>query len=95
MNKKGNMALAIVAVALALVIVGFFLVSLATRECSSNKDCKESAYCGSDYKCHDYPQQIVVKENSFLSAAIVLGIALILAAYIYRGGKIPFVKKEE
>lgn len=87
--------MAIVAVALAVVIVGFFLVSLATRECSSNKDCQESAYCGSDYECHDYPQQIVVKENSFLPAAIVFGIALILAAYVYRGGKVHFIKKEE
>lgn len=95
MNKTGNAALTIIIIVLALVILAFFLVDIAQRDCNSNNDCAKNAYCDSNHECHEYPNEIVIKENNFLSAAIVLGIALIIAAYIYRGGKIPFFKKKE
>ena len=92
MNKKGSAALAIVAVILALVILGVFLISIAQRECNSNRDCPGNAYCGTDYECHNFPEQIVVKENNFIPAAIIVGTSLIISAYIFRKGK---VKKEK
>lgn len=93
-NKKGSTALALIAIILAIIILAVYLVGIAQRDCNSNKDCPENAYCGTDYECHDFPQQILVKEANYLPASIIFGISLILAAYIYRGGKIPFVKKK-
>ena len=84
MNKKGSFALAAVAIILALVVLGVFLVNIAMRDCNSNKDCSDNAYCGSDYECHEYPKQIVAKESNYLSAAIVVGVSLILAAYVFK-----------
>ena len=82
MNNKGSLALALVAVILALVGLTVFLVNLAMRDCNSNRDCASNAYCGSDHGCHYYPENIVVKENSFLPAALIIGISLIVASYI-------------
>ena len=92
MNKKGA-ALGIVAVLLALILLAIFLVGLALRECNSNKDCSDNAYCGSDYECHEYPNNTVVQKNNFVPAALILGVSLVLAMYLYRGGKIPFVMR--
>ena len=94
MNSKANIALAVVAVILALVIFAIFLGDVANRECSSNKDCAENSYCGADNECHQYPDKILVRESNYIPAALILGIALIIAAYIYRGGKIPFFERE-
>ncbi len=82
--KKGSIALGAVAVCLALVILGTFLISIAQRECESNRDCAENAYCGSDYECHEFPDKLVVKESNFLPAALILGFSLLGAAYIFK-----------
>lgn len=92
MNKKGNAA--IITVLLALAIIAMLIINYSSRECDSNKDCSKSAYCGSDYKCHEYPKEIIVKEQSYVWPALILGLSLIVAAYVYRGGKLPFEKKE-
>ncbi len=84
MNHQGNVGLAIVAVILALTILAVYLVNVAQRECNSNRDCPENAYCSSDYECHTYPDRITVKENNFLPAAMVFGISIIIAAWIFR-----------
>ncbi|MEK6901873.1 MAG: hypothetical protein AABX37_06010 [Nanoarchaeota archaeon] len=94
MDSKANIALAVVAVILALVILAIFLGDVANRECSSNKDCAENSYCGADNECHQYPDKILVQESNYVPAALILGIAIIIAAYIYRGGKIPFLNRE-
>lgn len=85
MHKKGNVAVVIV---LAIVILAIVLVDYFGRDCNNNRECSQDAYCGSDHQCHEYPKEIVVKQNNYVSAAIILGIALIVAAYIFRGGKI-------
>ncbi len=93
-HKKGSAAIAIIAIILAIIILAVYLVGIAQRDCNSNKDCSENAYCGTDYECHEFPQQIVVKEANYLPASIIFGISLIIAAYIYRGRKIPFIKRK-
>ncbi len=94
LHKKGSTALALIAIILAIIILAVYLVGIAQRDCNSNKDCPENAYCGTDYECHDFPQQILVKEANYVPAALIFGINLIIATYIYRGGKIPFLKKK-
>ena len=87
MNKNGSVALAAIAIILALVILGVFLINIAQRECNSNRDCADNAYCNSEHECHLYPEKIIVQENSFAPAALIFGIAIIVAAYIFRGTK--------
>ncbi len=84
MNSKGGIALALVAVILALTIFAFYLVNVAQRDCNSNRDCPENSYCGVDYECHEFPQQIMVKKSNFLPAAIIVGISIIVGAFILR-----------
>ncbi|MFA6460950.1 MAG: hypothetical protein WCV90_01685 [Candidatus Woesearchaeota archaeon] len=93
MHKKANLGMILVIVVLGLVILSLVLIDFSKRECNKNSECSQTAYCGADYKCHEFPKEIVVKENSYVTAAIILGIALIVAAYIFRGGRIIRVKK--
>ncbi len=90
MNKKG--AVQIVAIVLALIILAYILIMFAQRECNSNRDCPGNAYCGSDHECHEFPDQIIVKETNYISSAAILGIFIVLAAYIFKTGEVPFYK---
>jgi len=93
-SRRSEAGLVIVLV----LIVGLFffgwLINLSQRECKSNKDCGSEAYCGSDYSCHTYPTiQKTVVQYSLLMPSVILGIAIIAAAMIFRWGKIK--NKEE
>ena len=88
-NKKAEAGLVIV---LILVIAALFfgwLVNINQRECNHNKDCGSEAYCGSDFSCHNYPtiQKTVVQYN-FFWPAVIIAIAILVAAIIFRGEKI-------
>ncbi|MBI4143441.1 hypothetical protein HY487_01000 [Candidatus Woesearchaeota archaeon] len=84
-NKKSEMGLLII---LIIIIVLFFfgwLINVSQRECKTNKDCGSEAYCGSDFSCHQYPaiQKTVVQYNLFWPA-IIIGLAIVAAAWIFR-----------
>ena len=87
MNRKASVALVVVIVVLALVILVMFLTNIALRECDNNRDCADNSYCGTDYECHEFPSQVVVKESNYIWAALIMGISLIATAYIFRSGK--------
>ena len=93
MNIKASLGIIVIAVVLALVVLGSFLINLAGRECNNNKDCSQSAYCGSDYQCHEYPKNILVEKNSFVPASIIISVGLILTAFVHKNGRFPFQKK--
>ncbi len=95
MNKKGVLWLYLIAIVLGIVIVIMVSSNLALRECSNNGDCPDDSYCSSNYQCIQYPEQIVVKQNNYLPAAIVLGVSMMVAAYIFRKGDLKFNKKED
>lgn len=89
LHKKSEAGLAIV---LILVIAALFfgwLININQRECNYNKDCGSEAYCGSDFSCHNYPtiQETVVQYN-FFWPAVIIAIAIISAAFIFRWDKI-------
>ncbi len=94
MNKKGISYLGVIAVILALIILIMIIVDINSRECNGNKDCPMNAYCNTNYECQEFPNEIVYEKNNFLFSTIILGISLIVAAYIFRGGKNPFKKEE-
>lgn len=84
-NKKSEAGL--VAVLIIIIVFLFFgwLINMGQRECKSNRDCGSEAYCGSDFSCHQYPsiQKTVIQYNLFWPA-IILGAAIVLAAWIYK-----------
>jgi len=91
MNKKG-IAPIIVIVILCVIILIFYVMDVSQRECNSNKDCSKNSYCGADNACHEFPKQIVVTEHNYILPAIILSIALIVAAYIFKGGRLPTIQ---
>ena len=93
MNQKGNMVLGVIAILLGLIILAFILINVAQRECNSNRDCPENAYCNTQHECVEFPEQVVIKQSNLIPSAIIIGIALIIAAYIFRGKKLPWKKK--
>jgi len=55
------------------------------RECNHNGDCRATAYCGSDFSCHEYPHvQTTNVQYDFTKAAAIVGLAIILGAVIVR-----------
>ena len=90
--KKSEIGLVFI---LIIVIVFLFLGVFSnldnsifgSREagCRSNRDCGSEAYCGSDFECHQYPTiQKTVVEYNFLGPSIIVGIAIIIAAIIFK-----------
>lgn len=87
MNKKANEAIIAVLVVIIVIIIIAWLVNLGSKECRSDKHCEEDSYCGSDFTCHKIPvieKTVVNQEYDFTSAALILGIAIIIAAVILK-----------
>lgn len=84
-GKKGEMGLLVI---LIIIIVLFFfgwLINVSQRECKTNRDCGSEAYCGSDFSCHQYPSiQKTVVQYSLFWPAIIIGMAIVAAAWIFR-----------
>ena len=86
-NKKGEI-ITIILIVIIVIVALAWLVNLSNRECDNNNDCNPNSYCGSDFKCHEFP--VIEKEvakNSLLMPSIILGIAIIVSSYILRTGK--------
>jgi|SRR3989338_9767700 len=82
MDKKGSIGF--IAVILVIILLGLFLVNLASRECNKNADCSDDSYCGSDNECHQYPEQVIVKDSNYIIPSLILGAAIIIAAWIFK-----------
>lgn len=84
MNKKGSLTISIIALVLVVIVIVVYLGSAFNRGCDSNSECGADSYCGADNECHQYPPQVVVKENNYIPAAIIFGVSIIVAALIYK-----------
>ena len=85
LHRKSEAGLvAILIIVIALFFFGW-LINVSQRECKTNRECGSEAYCGSDFACHTYPniQKTVVQYNLFWPA-VIIGIAIVLAAWIFR-----------
>lgn len=84
-GRKGEVGLIII---LIIIIVLFFfgwLINVSQRECKTNRDCGTEAYCGSDFSCHQYPAiQKTVIEYNFFWPAVIIALAIVAAAWIFR-----------
>lgn len=87
-HKKSEAGLTIIIVVIIVVLFLGWIVNITQRECRTNKDCGAESYCGSDFACHSYPtiQKTIVQYN-FLIPSIIIGIAIVIAAMIFRQGK--------
>lgn len=90
-NKKGNVALGLLAVLIVIILV-YGVYNFAKSDCRSNSSCSDDEYCGSDFECHKFPvieKTIIANENTynFKSGALILATALIVAAIILRKGR--------
>lgn len=90
MDKKGSLGLIAAIIVLGLVILAYVLVDVSMWECHNNGDCQSNAYCGTDHECHEYPSQVLVK-NNYTGTAFVFGLFLFLSVYVYKTGNIPFL----
>ncbi|MBI2654554.1 hypothetical protein HYX02_07165 [Candidatus Woesearchaeota archaeon] len=83
-HKKADAGLTILLIVVIVILLFGVLINFG-RECRTNKDCGSESYCGSDFACHQYPtiQKTVVQYNLFLPA-VILGIAIVFAAWILR-----------
>lgn len=87
---------AIIIVVIILVFLGW-LVNVGDRECRTNRDCGKGAYCGSDFACHQIPvieKSPVVVERHYTMPALIIGIAMIITAFILRWDKLKRPKEE-
>ena len=86
--KKSEAGLTILLVIIIVVLFFGWLININQRECRTNKDCSSESYCGSDFSCHAYPtiQKTVVQYNLFWPA-VIIGIAIVFAAWIFRSLK--------
>ncbi len=83
---------------IVIVIIAFSIAGSATimkvmegrKECKLNSDCTENNYCGSDFKCHQFPviENTIVKSDWTTPAAII-GLAIVVAAMIMRRKQEP------
>ncbi|MBS3132330.1 hypothetical protein J4212_07910 [Candidatus Woesearchaeota archaeon] len=62
-------------------------MNLGQRECSSNESCGKGYYCGSDFSCHEMPTiEKTVVQNNLIVPSIIIGIAIIIAAFVMKNG---------
>ena len=93
--KKSEATATLLMILVIAFLIGW-LVNVNQRECKRNSDCSSESYCGSDFSCHTYPtiQKTVVQYNLFWPA-VVIGIALVLAARIFKNGEFKSSKEQK
>ena len=83
--KKASGAIGIVAITVLIMLILFYIYGSSNVECKKNSDCGSAQYCGSDFECHDFPNiEKKVYEVNLLIPAIVLGVAIVIAAYMLK-----------
>ena len=65
---------------ISAVLIAFYV----SRECNTNLDCGEGRYCAYNNKCYDFPADNV-KYVNLLPFALVIGVAIVIVAYLLRG----------
>ena len=95
LSKKSQVGLAAVIIVIIGVLGIGMLANLGSRECNSNKSCNSDEYCGSDFACHQIPViEKTLINNNFIMPSIIVGIAIIMASFILKSGKLKFRPKK-
>lgn len=84
-NRRAETGLVIILVIIVVLFFFGWLINMSQRECKTNRDCSSESYCGSDFACHQYPAiQKTVIEYNFFWPAVILGIAIVAAVWIFK-----------
>ncbi len=84
LHKKANIGIAVLITVIVLIVL-WWLLGFASRQCSYDSQCPADNYCGSDFKCHQHKvveRNVVV--NDYSTPAAIIAIALIIAALIIK-----------
>ncbi len=89
LGKKGDVMLVTILILIILVIIIMFVDNFALRGCRRDSECGDNSYCGVDKECHTHPviEREIIKERvaqDLLFPSVILGLALIIAAVIYK-----------
>jgi len=94
-SRKADGGLTIVLIVVIIVVFLGWLVNLGSKECRNNSDCSSGNYCGSDFLCHQIPViEKTVSKNNFIMPSIIIGLAIIIAAYILKSDRLKFKPKK-
>lgn len=88
-GKKGNAWVGIVAIVVVIIIIIWIVSAVTHKECKKDADCPQDSYCTSDFTCHKIPviertNITINREYNFLVPSLILGIAIVIAAFVYR-----------
>ena len=84
-NKRAEALTAAVLITVIIVVFLGWLISFNSKECRSNSQCQSGYYCGSDFSCHEMPViEKTLTENNLIFPSIIIGIAIVAAAFILR-----------
>lgn len=94
-SKKAQVGLVAVIIIITGVLGIGMLANFGSRECNSNKNCNSDEYCGSDFACHQIPViEKTLINNNFIMPSIIVGIAIIMASFVLKSGKLKFRPKK-
>jgi len=84
LNKKANIGIAVLITVIVLIVL-WWLLGFATRQCSYDSQCLSDNYCGSDFKCHQFKTvEKTVLVTDYSTPAAIIAIAVIIAALILK-----------
>ena len=84
-NKRAEALTAAVLITLIIAVFLGWLINFNSKECRSNSQFQSGYYCGSDFSCHEMPViERTLRENNLLVPSIIMGVAIVAAAFILR-----------
>jgi len=89
--KKAEGMIGVIVIVLIISITIVWIVSEAQKECRKDSDCN-NGICNSNFECVSLPKSSTTQ--NFNTAALILGISLIIVALIMRWDRF-FGKKEK
>jgi len=89
MNKKGDVLLVGILIVVLIIFILMLFDNFAFRECSSDDECGEKAYCGVDHTCHNHPviEKTIIKESvsyELAGPAGLIAFAIIISAIVLK-----------
>ncbi len=85
-----------IAVFILIIVVFILLMWIGGWECKNDKNCSEDEICTVKHSCYkpEISEKVIYKtENRFTTAAFVLGICIIIAAFVLRNKRLGFFNK--
>jgi hypothetical protein len=83
MNRKGTIGATISILIVVIIVIAVYFAVVSSRDCNRDSECPAHNYCGADHECHKF-EIIQVEKQGLIFPALIIGIAMIVSAYILR-----------